>query len=244
MKEPLKRALHHICPEEHEDSDAVINDSLARAKNCNGSYSCYCPVLGDITDHEWFRFKAATPNWNLHDHKAQPEYVAITFDQQVVFIKALVPIKYEPDGSPYHLVTLSNGYMYESPPAQNQGITLVCNQTLFVRYSRSNPDMFEALQHICRDVWQAEGFNTGIFGGNHGKIAWKGLKHRKPIMLFSDTKSKHKLVGKMFNDINHWRFDPAKIIASGEVAVIRCHWHVGLFPDPARHNKKKSNTAP
>ena len=41
-------------------------------------------AVGDITDHERFRFKAATPNWNLHDHKAQPEYVAITFDQQVV----------------------------------------------------------------------------------------------------------------------------------------------------------------
>ena len=100
--------------------------------------------------------------------------------------------------------------------------------------------MFEALQHICRDVWQAEGFNVGIFGGDYGKIAWKGLKHRKPIMLFSETKLKHNLIGRMFNDINHWRFDPAKIIASGEVAVIRCHWHVGRFPDPARQNKKKS----
>ena len=58
-------------------------------------------------------------------------------------------------------------------------------------------------------------------------------------MLYEGPKQKKKLLGYVLNNNNYWRFDPAEVIGSGEVAVIRCHWHAGRFPDPARHLKKK-----
>ncbi|MCH1556404.1 MAG: hypothetical protein L7T26_09260, partial [Pseudomonadales bacterium] len=181
VRAPLKRVMDEMAPPKEKDTfDTIISEASEKADGRCRTHDTTCPVMSKGHNKEWFQNKRTSPNWEFRQHHSDPDWVAIAYDCKVVFQKALIPRKKESYDPPYFFVTLPNGYMYESPSTRYQGISLICNESMFTSYCKENPDMFKEVQQMYST--EIAEVSTGALFNNPYPSTWTAISAKQPAM--------------------------------------------------------------